>query len=367
MYKCKNHPLPLTAEESLEIQIILSLFASLFILIPLCYIPASFVVFVVRERVSKSKHLQLVSSVSPYLYWVSTFLWDMGLYLVLTAGIMIAFYSYGEESSRIFIDNGEATLAVFLLLLLYGASAIPLGYIYSFAFDNHSTAQITIMTINFFTGFVAVMAYFIMISVPATEEVGEQLVHVFRIFPPYNIGEGLINISTAYFENNLLDGDVSYLAWKVTGRNIIFMMLESVGYFGIILISESPSLRAIRYYCDRCSCCCRHDSAVLGLNAGCLLVLGFFRLSQIRRKFATLSGPVPPPTREADKDVDEERRDMALADAASYTLLLRDIVKTYPSPLACGKAKHAVRGLSLGCAAGERFGLLGINGAGARK
>lgn len=82
------------------------------------------------------------------------------------------------------------------------------------------------------------------------------------------------------------------------------------------------------------------------------------------RELVRLSGPAPAPTREADQDVVEEAQHISNAHALDYTLLLRDIVKTYPSPILCGKAKHAVRGMSLGCAAGERFGLLGINGAG---
>ena len=41
--------------QSIEIKTVLSIFASLFILIPYCYIPAAFTVFIVRERVTKSK------------------------------------------------------------------------------------------------------------------------------------------------------------------------------------------------------------------------------------------------------------------------------------------------------------------------
>jgi hypothetical protein len=45
-----NHPLPLTNKQSLEIKVMLSVLAGLFILIPFCYIPATFIVFLVRER-----------------------------------------------------------------------------------------------------------------------------------------------------------------------------------------------------------------------------------------------------------------------------------------------------------------------------
>jgi hypothetical protein len=60
-YVARNHPLPLTTVQSLEIQFILSLLSAIFILIALCYAPAAFVTFVVKERACKSKHLQLVS------------------------------------------------------------------------------------------------------------------------------------------------------------------------------------------------------------------------------------------------------------------------------------------------------------------
>lgn len=61
----RNHPLPATRKQSLELRTILSVFASIFILIPLCYIPSAFIVFIVRERTCKALHLQYVSSGEP--------------------------------------------------------------------------------------------------------------------------------------------------------------------------------------------------------------------------------------------------------------------------------------------------------------
>ena len=152
-YVAENHPLPLTARQSLQNRVLLSLLASLFILVPLCYIPASFITFVVRERMSKAKHLQIVSSVSPYLYWTTTYLWDMGLFLILVLLIIGAFFIYGKKAAEIFISVDEAAGAVFLLLFTYGLSVLPLCYLYSMCFENHSTAQISIMAINFASGF----------------------------------------------------------------------------------------------------------------------------------------------------------------------------------------------------------------------
>jgi hypothetical protein len=57
--KISNHPLPLTKTEFLELQTVLSVLAALFILIPFCYLGATFAVFVVRERLVKAKLLQV--------------------------------------------------------------------------------------------------------------------------------------------------------------------------------------------------------------------------------------------------------------------------------------------------------------------
>lgn len=79
---------------------------------------------------------------SPYLYWLSVYVWDMAQYLVIAALTMSFFFLYGQETSQVFVSSASSTAAVFLLLLVYGSSIIPLSYLYSMAFDNHSTAQV---------------------------------------------------------------------------------------------------------------------------------------------------------------------------------------------------------------------------------
>lgn len=338
-YTAKNHPLPLTAQQSLTIQVILSIFASLLMLIPLCYLPSSFVTFIVRERVSKSKHLQLVSSVSPYMYWTATYIYDVCLFIILIMCSFIALLSYGQDASEAFMGTLESTAALFFLLLTYGTSIIPLCYIYSFAFENHSTAQISIMTWNFITGFVAVLAYFIMVNIESTKAVGESLVHFFRFFPPYNVGEGLINISANYYYNKILFRNTSYWAWEVTGRDITFMAAESVGYFLVVLWSESEQFLAVLHMIEHF----RTGSILVDIKAA-----------------AAAAGVL----REIDSDVSSEATKCKESNPGNLALLLQDIEKVYPPTVFGGDAKYAVRSFNLACPVGERFGLLGINGAG---
>ena len=58
--RISSHPLPLTKNEALRVQTILTALAALFTLIPFSYCAASFAVFVVQERVVKAKLLQVV-------------------------------------------------------------------------------------------------------------------------------------------------------------------------------------------------------------------------------------------------------------------------------------------------------------------
>ena len=68
---------------------------------------------------------------------------------------------------------------------------------------------------------------------------------------------------------------------------------------------------------------------------------------------------------DADDDVRRESDVVATAESkADFALCIDKLVKVYPPPFLGGAAKHAVRGLTLGCLPGERFGFLGINGAG---
>ena len=50
---------------------------AIFVIIAMSFVPASFVVFLVTERVTKAKNLQFVSGAEPLIYWLVNFLWDM--------------------------------------------------------------------------------------------------------------------------------------------------------------------------------------------------------------------------------------------------------------------------------------------------
>jgi ATP-binding cassette subfamily A (ABC1) protein 3 len=185
------------------------------------------------------------------------------------------------------------------------------------------------------------MAYFIMISIDKTKDAADVLVHIFRLFPPYNIGEALIAIAIAYFQTTLRHQHIYLYDWEVTGRNLIFMLVEAIGFFLAVLLTES--------------------SIFQWLFNSFLLLTGLSLGQQLP----------PPPSKPFDEDILAEKEEvisvideLRLGHYSSKDVLIIDnLIKTYPGGI-FGKPKYAVRGISLVCKAGERFGLLGINGAG---
>ena len=46
----------------------------------------------IEERMSKSKHLQFVSSVKPLPYWIAAILWDISMYMVTATLVSDIFF-----------------------------------------------------------------------------------------------------------------------------------------------------------------------------------------------------------------------------------------------------------------------------------
>jgi len=399
-----NHPLPLTPQQSIEIRTILSGLASLFLLIPYCYIPAAFIVFLVKERVSKSKHLQLVSGVNMSAYWIATYLWDMCLYLVLTGFIMAVFAIYGTDSAQVFVGSAQSFFCTLALTFGYGLSSLPFAYLFSRNFSNHSTAQISVMGIFFITGFVAVNAYFILSSLENTQHIAKALQPLFRIWPPYLVGDGFLRLSASFWEREVLGSDANPFDWDICGYTIMLLYMLSVPYFLLVLMLEYSSdggsggllgrtLRSLRHTVDR---------AILKWNGVKLAPDGRFLLDDGLDELTLVDGSTSGDGNiEDDADVSNEAIyviDNEEELKRSAPVLLSKMWKIYPPSTGlfgslfgwirficcfccrlCSRKqtapeddeadnsklpKRAVRGLTIAVGHGETYGLLGVNGSG---
>ena len=50
---------------------------SVCIIFAMSFVPASFVLFLIKERTTSAKHLQRLAGVSGFVYWFASYVWDM--------------------------------------------------------------------------------------------------------------------------------------------------------------------------------------------------------------------------------------------------------------------------------------------------
>lgn len=354
-----NHPLPRTTSQSIDDlnRNGVGFNISFNILFGMAFLASSFVVFLVQEKASKAKHLQLVSGVSPFVYWSASFAWDMINYLIPVVLIIIIFAAFDVPAY-----SGERLGYVTLLLLLYGWAIIPLVYLTSFIFSVPSTAFIRLTIFNVITGLATLLTVFIL-SIPSLDllDVADALKWVFLFLPNYALGQAINDMFTNHQYLDLFNKGVAmcvklkhpkamcevfirlilknspnkivyqenYLAWDNPGigRFLIFLAWEGLFFFLLVLFIEYGGFSAI------------------------------FRHTGMVRKPSITNGATKP----IDEDVAIESRRIEARSFTDDVLLLENVTKFY------GKFKKrflAVDGISLGVPRGECFGLLGLNGAG---
>ncbi|CAB1326824.1 unnamed protein product [Coregonus sp. 'balchen'] len=114
-----NHPLNLTKEQLSEVTVLktsVDAVTAICVIFAMSFIPASFVLYLIQERVTKAKHLQFVSGVSPLVYWLANFFWDMMNYSLSTAMVVGIFVAFDKKC----YTSPTNLPALVLLLFLYG-------------------------------------------------------------------------------------------------------------------------------------------------------------------------------------------------------------------------------------------------------
>eukprot|EP00971_Amphidinium_carterae_P107562 2130370-Amphidinium_carterae.1 len=152
---------------------------------------------------------------------------------------------------------------------------------------------------------------------------------IFRLFPGFGLGHGLLQICVNSVLIDLVggDGDVNLFDWDVAGKDILYLYVSAPCFFVLTIvidyIAHSP-LAAVWRFAD-----------------------------------PVVTGTEPD---DMDEDVKAEADRVATGRADNDVVRLASLRKVYRTPE--GAPKAAVKGLSFGLPLGECFGFLGINGAG---
>ncbi|CAF0829869.1 unnamed protein product [Rotaria sordida] len=328
-----NHPLPETERQldtDLQSRSALEMFTAICIIFALAFIPASFLVFLIDERITTSKHLQFVSGLKGITYWCGHFLWDLTNYCVSIAICMIIFLIFNIES-YVYKTN---FLCLLLLLFLYGFALIPLMYSINYFFKTPSTGFVVISCINISIGLITTISTFILETIDDEidlKRINNILMKLFLIFPHYCLGRGLFDMSrihaTNVFRLKYVSGyvPISPFQMDIVGRNLLSLFFQGIIFFLFAILVQ------YRFFIpDRG--CVRTPKNLKSLNE--------------------------------DDDVAAEReRIYSDPNNTSYDVLrMVDLVKVYGWIF--GKNFIAVKQTCVGVKQGECFGLLGINGSG---
>ncbi|XP_041125605.1 retinal-specific phospholipid-transporting ATPase ABCA4 [Polyodon spathula] len=320
-----NHPLNLTKEQLSEVTVLstsVDAVVAICVIFAMSFIPASFVLYLIQERVTKAKHLQFVSGVSPTVYWISNFFWDMLNYSVSTAMVIGIFICFDKKA----YTSPTNLPALVALLLLYGWSVTPLMYPASYLFSVPSTAYVSLSCINLFIGINSSAVTFILELFENDRsllKLNKMLKNVLIIFPHFCLGRGLIDLAmnqavTDVYARFGEDYVVDPFHWNFIGKNIFAMAVEGIVYFALNILIQ-------------------------------------------HRFFLThwLSEGNISPIIDEDQNVAEERERMNKGGSKNDILKIKDLSKTY-----IGRSRPAVDRICVGVPPGECFGLLGVNGAG---
>uniref|UniRef100_A0A674DE46 P-type phospholipid transporter n=1 Tax=Salmo trutta TaxID=8032 RepID=A0A674DE46_SALTR len=310
-----NHPLNLTKEQLSQVALMttsVDVLVSICVIFAMSFVPASFVVFLIQERVNKAKHMQFISGVHPFLYWLSNFIWDMCNYIVPATLVIIIFICFQQDA---YVSSTNLPVLA-LLLLLYGWSITPLMYPASFFFKIPSTAYVVLTSVNILIGINGSVSTFVL-ELFGSNEIGginDILKNVFLIFPHFCLGRGLIDM----VKNQA--------------------MADALERFGLCF-------------------CFLTNHLFLPLNLFAMAVQGvvFFTITVLIQYRFCIKKPIG----EEDEDVARERQRILGGGGQSDILELKQLTKVYNR-----KQKPAVDRLCVGIPPGECFGLLGVNGAG---
>lgn len=113
------------------------------------FLASSFVLFLIKERSTKAKHIQFVSGVNPVNFWLSTFCWDMINYIIPCFFLMMTFIIFDITA---YLDPFSHVLHISLLLLLYGFAMLPFMYLLSFIFTVPATGFVWLTMFNILSG-----------------------------------------------------------------------------------------------------------------------------------------------------------------------------------------------------------------------
>ncbi|XP_067040088.1 phospholipid-transporting ATPase ABCA3-like [Acropora muricata] len=334
-----NHPLPNSIENKSNNVAgnFSALLLAIFLALGMAFMAASFITFIVQERVSKAKHLQFVSGVDAFSYWFATYTWDFVNYLIPALLIIILFAAFQVESFQ------DELGVVFLMLVLFGLCVLPFTYCLSFAFTSPLIAYaVTVFKLSIVSMGMLITVFVLQLPSLESEKEAEICHYIFMVLPTYTLAYSLIDLNTNYATRKLCTE--SAVAQEACAQ-------QNINYTANALDWERPGIGQMALY--------MFLEGLLLFSLVLFIEVKFFLSGLLKKSDGTSQSQK---RAQEDEDVQNQRaciNEMTPEAIQKQSVVLKDLTKVYG-----GTNVTAVDHLCLGIPRGECFGLLGINGAG---
>ncbi|CAF0969125.1 unnamed protein product [Didymodactylos carnosus] len=394
--KVINHPLPRSSRDELndfQSKQFFGFRLSSSIVFGMGFAMASFAVFLIKERVSKAKHLQFLSGANAANFWISTIIWDAVYYLIPTVCIYFVWWIFYhtdalKEDIGVFITGPRLGYTI-LLFALYGWAHIPYTYLLSYLFQIPSSGFAWITIINIITSQATLLAV-VILAIPQLNlvNISKILEWIFLIlFPNYSLAQAFNDIYSNHeylkicpglselcplgpnpcCKNNCgsdcIDWSYNYLDWHKPGigRFIVFLFLQGLISFTLLLLIDFGIAHRFKSFVFSCGKKNQKEYTKLNSNTSDTITRIAQPITNQTTTEAITTDDLIYGAGVLDDDVknEEERIQQTPTNRLMETdvLVLNNVSKVHGM-------LRAVDKVSFGVKKQECFGLLGVNGAG---
>ncbi|XP_063366023.1 uncharacterized protein LOC134654508 [Cydia amplana] len=202
-----SHPLKISHEQlskSTLLQHVADAGISGMLLVAYSLVTAGAAVYLVSNRTSQQKRLQLLTGVSPAAYWAAALVWDMA---ILVVNIIISVCVLEAFGFPVFVARSNLP-AICLLLLLFGYSCGSLVHLLEKLFSDPGLANMVIFCANVFLGLSGLTILLIMDIISesqATDDARWVLHKVFMLCPQFILADALLEIAKNTVQAQVLE------------------------------------------------------------------------------------------------------------------------------------------------------------------
>jgi ATP-binding cassette, subfamily A (ABC1), member 3 len=242
-----------------------------------------FVMFYIKERVSRAKLLQFVSGVNKVVFWLTSYVIDYMQFVLIALIFILTIAAYQKDGYSNYVELARN----FLLFIVFGFSVLPYTYLWSFLFQIPSTGLVRLSIGYIISGVFFFMAYFILNNeLLGLQWLSKPLGWVFLIFPHYSLARGMSNLNVLQLTMNTCEQQCGF-----------FPQCTEIGIKGVCELADldcdNINNPISRFLCPLKKSCCDNNvysfsETGIGMNLAAMVLIGavsFFLLFAVEYRW----------------------------------------------------------------------------------